>query len=396
MFHELPPTAGLPPRLRDLFALAGSTDLEKALAGFLGVPEAQLECSGSACLVIALEFLKTRSERRTVIVPGYTCPLVVIAARQAGCRVVACDLVPGGFDLDIHHLKALLGPDTLCVVATHYGGALTDVERVRDAAKAHSQEIAVIEDAAQAFGARFDERPAGLKGDIGFYSFAAGKGLTLWEGGCLVAQESDVRAGLRETSKRLVKPDWRREAWRAFQLFCYHFLYNPLGLALAYGVPRRFWLWQGSPEKAIGEDYADHIPLHPVGRFRRRIGVQALKRIAAHVAGARKRRLSLVELVGQPPSKVRPYQGPGESSGLFLFAMTRTPAELDVILSKAWPASFGVTKLFVHAIGDYASLAGLLEPSETPNARHLAATTLTITTSAFMTGPDRLAMIAML
>ena len=45
MFHELPPTAGLPPRLRDLFALAGSTDLEKALAGFLGVPEAQLEAA---------------------------------------------------------------------------------------------------------------------------------------------------------------------------------------------------------------------------------------------------------------------------------------------------------------------------------------------------------------
>src|SRR6266849_6492776 len=104
MFHELPPTAGLPPRFGDLLSFWGSDDLEGALAAYLGVPEVQLESSASACLVVALEYLKTRTSRRTVIVPGYTCPLVVIAAKQAGCRVIACDTVPGGFDLDLDHL----------------------------------------------------------------------------------------------------------------------------------------------------------------------------------------------------------------------------------------------------------------------------------------------------
>ena len=95
---------------------------------FLGIDEFQLESRASACLVIALEYLKTRTARRTVVIPAYTCPIVVVAAKQAGCRVIACDTIAGGFDLD--HLATLIDSDTLCIVVTHYGGALTDIARI--------------------------------------------------------------------------------------------------------------------------------------------------------------------------------------------------------------------------------------------------------------------------
>ena len=283
MFHELPPTAGLPPRLGDLLAVSGSDDFEGAIAAFLGVPGVQLESSASACIVIAIEYLKTRTSRRTIIVPGYTCPLVVIAAHQAGCRVVACDTVAGGFDLDLEHLGQLIGPDTLWVMPTHYGGALTDVARVRDFVRALSPEIFVIEDAAQAFGAHWEGEAVGTHGDIGVYSFGVGKGLTIYKGGCLAARDPDVRAGLQAASRRLVPPSSGLEARKTIELILYHLVYNPVGLVFAYGAPRRYWLARGRPERAIGDEHAPQIPLYRVGRFRRRIGVRSLPRLAAHL-----------------------------------------------------------------------------------------------------------------
>ena len=388
MFHELPPTAGLPPRFGDLLAVSGSDDFEGAIGAFLGVPEVQLESSASACLVIALEYLKTRTSRRTVVIPGYTCPLVVIAAHQAGCRVVACDTVAGGFDLDLDHLGRLIGPDTLCVVPTHYGGALTDVARIRSFVRTISPEISVIEDAAQAFGARWDGEAVGTHGDIGIYSFGVGKGLTIYKGGCLVASDPEVRARLRATSERLVHPSVAMEARRAIELVLYHLVYNPVGLPLAYGTPRRYWLTRGRPERAIGDEHEPHITLHRIGGFRRRIGVRSLSRLASHLKDARRRRRALAHLLESAGSRLRPYLGSGEPTGSFLFAMTETPADLDAILARAWPAEIGVTKLFMHAIGRYQALSGMIEPSPTPNAERLAATTLTITTSGFMTQAD--------
>jgi perosamine synthetase len=395
MFHELPPTAGLPPRFSDLLALSGSDDLEGALAGFIGVPEAQLESSASACLVIALEYLKSRTSRRTVIIPAYTCPLVVIAAKQAGCRVAACDTVTGAFDLDLDHLGRLIGDDTLCVIATHYGGALTDAARIRNFVRSISSDIFVIEDAAQAFGARWGNEAVGTQSDIGIYSLGVGKGLTIYKGGCLVARDPDVRAGLRTTGKRLVPTAFGIEARKAIELVFYHLLYNPNGLALAYGVPRRFWLARGRPERAIGDEHAPRIVLHRVGGFRRRVGVRSLQSLALHIEDARRRRQELAHLLENSRSRLKPYLGSGEATGLFLFAMADTVADLKAVLTKAWPAGIGITKLFMFAIGGYEALSSMLIPSLTPNADRLAATTLTITTSGFMTATDLSTIVSM-
>jgi dTDP-4-amino-4,6-dideoxygalactose transaminase len=87
-------------------------------------------------------------------------------------------------------------------------------------------------------------------------------------------------------------------------------------------------------------------------------------------------------------SRLKPYLGSGEPDGFFLFAMSETPADLDAVLAKAWTSPLGITKLFMHAIGRYEAMAPLMEPSPTPNAERLAATTLTITTSGFMTEAD--------
>jgi perosamine synthetase len=388
MFRELPPTAGLPPRMRDLFAPSGSDHLENALAKYLGAADFQLECRGSAALVIALTYLRTRSARRTIIIPAYTCPIVVVAARQAGCRVIACDTVAGGFDLDLSHLERLIDSDTLCVIVTHYGGALADASRVSEFVRRMSPEIYVIEDAAQAFGATVEGVAVGTRSDIGIFSFGAGKGLTLYQGGGLVAPDPEIRSGLRATSRRLVKPSRSAETQRVAELAFYHFLYNPIGLYGAYGAPLRYHLARGEPERAIGDEMPDRVALETVGTFRRRFGINALQRYSAHIDASRQRSGMLAHALQERASRVKPYRSRGEPTALFLFATTQTPADLDAILANCWRAGLGVTKLFMHAIGGYARIRDAIEPSDTPNAVQLAATTLTLTTSGYATAND--------
>ena len=75
---EAAPTAGLALSLRDFIFLPfiqnSKSSLEKRLASFIGVDEVQIECSGTAALVVALEALKTLSDRKQVVISAYTCP----------------------------------------------------------------------------------------------------------------------------------------------------------------------------------------------------------------------------------------------------------------------------------------------------------------------------------
>src|SRR5438876_5309395 len=203
-WREVPPTAGLPLSWRDF--LPAPRSFESALAELLSVPEVQVECSGTAALIIALTALRTLSSRRHVVVPAYSCPLVVLAIAHCGLQTVACDVQRNGFDFCHEQLEALCDDDTLAVLPTHLGGRVADVATATDIARGAG--AWVIEDAAQALGAT----SIGMHGDIVFYSLAAGKGLTLYEGGVLVARDEGLRRLLRETTERIAPS---RGMWEA-------------------------------------------------------------------------------------------------------------------------------------------------------------------------------------
>ncbi len=168
---ELPPTAGLPLRWSDL--RPGGATLAADITAQLGTPPLQLECSGTASLLIALKTLHRRQpHRHRVVVPAYTCPLVAIAVRQAGLQLQLCDLRHGHYDMDTSALRSVSDERTLAIIPTHLGGRVADVAAAVNVAR----EVGayVIEDAAQALGARRDGGSVGLLGDVGFFSLAAG------------------------------------------------------------------------------------------------------------------------------------------------------------------------------------------------------------------------------
>jgi perosamine synthetase len=394
MASEMPPTSGLPPRLADLLGGA-ALPFDKAVAAFVGAPSALITCSGTAAMVVAFTALSRRSRRRTVIIPGYTCPLVVLAAAQAGLSVVACDLLPDSFELDLDRLAGLLGDDTLCVVPTHFGGALTDVARVAAMVEQAAPHVTIIEDAAQAFGARWHGQSVGLAGDIGIFSFSAGKGLTLFEGGATVCRDPELMIELRGAAEQLLPFSPMHELRCASALFGYHLAYNPIGLRLVYGRPRLRWLARGDEIQACGDDFPEEIPLHQVGAWRQAVGAQALRRLPMHLAQTRRIFARIEAGLADIPDLALHDPAPGvEPSATFRFVTFAEAAQCRAALDQLWPSPLGVTKLFARAIGDYPNIARFLTLSPTPNARDLAARTLTLTTSPYLRDSDRAAVLA--
>lgn len=281
-----------------------------------------MECSGTSALVVALETLKRLTTRRTVLAAAYTCPLVALAIARSGLRLRVCDTVPRRFDLDPQDLARLCDADTLCIVPTHLGGHASNMGPVLEVAR--SAGAFVLEDAAQALGASWQGQPAGGVGDIGFYSLARGKGLTLYEGGLLTARAAAMRAALAGVSRDLIPARPALEALRCLQLAGYRLAYHPVGLRLTYGAELRYWLSRGELERAIGDWFPPEIPLHRVGWWRRRVGGAAFSRLPQAVRDNAERGRRHAATLGSGPGISVIGEHPGDA-GTWPFLMVLLP-----------------------------------------------------------------------
>ena len=382
MRRELPPTAGLPLRPSDL--LPRRARFAAHLAGWLGVPELQLECSGTAAMVVALHAMhRLRPQRDEVVVPAWTCPLVALAIHRAGLKLKLCDLAPGGIDMDAAQLAALCGPRTLAIVPTHLAGRIVDVP----AAMAIAGDVGayVLEDAAQALGARRGCASVGLLGDAGFFSLAVGKGLTLYEGGVLISRDAELREAFMASRREVIRPSLRWSAQRAVELLGYAVAYRPSLLYAVYGKPLRDALAEGDPVAAVGDDFGPDIPLHPLGRWRQGVGTAALERLPGFLELTRRQALSRLEPLRALPGVTVFADAPGtQGAWPFLLLTLPTAAARDAALDTLWTAGLGVSRLFIHALPDYGYLREIVPATALPNARDFAARSLTITNSPWL------------
>ncbi|UPG93569.1 DegT/DnrJ/EryC1/StrS family aminotransferase [Luteibacter aegosomatissinici] len=378
--REAPPTAGLPLGITDLGGEVRAP-LTALAAQWLGVEEAQLECSGTAALTVALTALSGHARsRRDVVIPAFTCPLVPLAIRRAGLEPRLVDLRAGHFDMDPVRLAEACNERTLAIVPTHLGGRVADVATAKAVAAATG--AYVVEDAAQAFGAFLDGRAAGTHGDVGFFSLAAGKGLSIFEGGLLVARDDAVRDSIRRTSRRIAgwHPGW--ELRRTLELAGYAAFYRPRGLGMAYGGPLRRALRRGDLLGAAGEHFGMDFPLHRVGRWRRAVGARAFHRLPLFIETTTTQARARVPALASIPG-VHVYS---DDSGTWPYLMLLLPDEStrDAVLQRLWASRHGVARMFVHALPDYPYLAPMAGGDDVPNAREFAARTLTVTNSPWL------------
>ncbi len=385
----VPPTAGLPLRLADL-APWGDDDFEGALARHLQVDAVQLECSGTAALCVALTALKTLTpSRSTVVVPAYTCPLVALAVAHCGLSLRVCEVAPGSFDFDPTQLARLCDADTLAVVPTHIGGRVGNV----DAAIACAQAAGAftIEDAAQALGARRGGASIATACDIGFFSLAVGKGLTLFEGGVLLARTAALREACRAASEQLIPRGFNGwEARRCAELAGYAVAYRPSLLGWFYRRPLRQALARRDWEAAAGDDLGLSIPLHRVSAWRRRVGVRALARLAGFLDGGRARAQRRLERLARIDGLTVLRDAAFDAQGVWPVLLVLLPdhGQRDALLERLWGSGAGLGVPFVRVLTDYRRYAHCLPaPSATgdlAHARDLAGRLLSVSNSPWL------------
>ena len=174
--------------------------LEQALATLADARHAIACASGTDALLLPLRALDLRAGDE-VIVPSFTFFATAGAVANAGGTPVFADIDPATYCLDPSAVDAAITPRTRAIIAVHLYGQMADMERLL--AIAAGRGLAVIEDGAQAIGARrrIDGvwRQMGGLGTAGTLSFFPSKNLGAWgDGGMMLTQDDALAARLRK------------------------------------------------------------------------------------------------------------------------------------------------------------------------------------------------------
>jgi dTDP-4-amino-4,6-dideoxygalactose transaminase len=163
--------------------------LEHELAAMLEVTHAIGVSSGTDALLAALMAVGI-GPGADVVTSAYSFFATAGCIVRLGARPVFVDIDPETFNLDARMVEAACTPATKAIMPVHLFGLVADMEPILDVSKRRG--IPVIEDAAQAIGARRDGRTAGSFGTIGCFSFFPSKNLGAFGDGGLVTTDHAV------------------------------------------------------------------------------------------------------------------------------------------------------------------------------------------------------------
>jgi len=138
---------------------------------------------GSGALAIALRLAGVEAGDEVALSP-LTCTATAMPVAGVGARPLWLDVDPRTGMPGADHLLAAIGPRTKAVIAYHWAGDLPDLAALAETCR--SRGIALIQDASEAWGARFGGRPLGGFGDMTILSFYATRALSTGDGGALL------------------------------------------------------------------------------------------------------------------------------------------------------------------------------------------------------------------
>jgi dTDP-4-amino-4,6-dideoxygalactose transaminase len=172
---------------------------EDRMTALCGVRHAVACASGTDALLLSLRTLDLRPGDEVITSP-FTFFATAGAIHNAGGRPVFVDIEAGTFNLSPDAVRAAVTPRTRALLPVHLFGQMAAMETMLETAAAHG--LAVIEDAAQAIGARRRIggvwRRAGELGTTGAFSFFPSKNLGAWgDGGMIVTQDAALAERLR-------------------------------------------------------------------------------------------------------------------------------------------------------------------------------------------------------
>ncbi len=179
-------------------------ELERIVAGICETKHAIACASGSDALLLALLALDIQPGDE-VIVPSFTFFATASAVARLGAEPVFAEIDPETYNIDPSSIEANVTSRTRAIIPVHLFGQCAVMDEIN--AIAERQQIAVIEDAAQAIGAVYRGKPAGAWGQSGCLSFYPTKNLGgMGDGGMLVCNDDALAEKFRLLASHGMQP----------------------------------------------------------------------------------------------------------------------------------------------------------------------------------------------
>ncbi len=168
---------------------------ERAFGEYVGARECVGVSNGTAAIQLALQACGVGAGDE-VVVPANTFFATAEAVSTAGATPVFVDCDPVTSNLDPGKIEGVVTGRTRAVIPVHLYGQPADLDPIFEIAERH--DLVVVEDAAQAHGARYKGNRVGARGRAGCFSFYPGKNLGAYgEGGAVVTNDPEVARRLR-------------------------------------------------------------------------------------------------------------------------------------------------------------------------------------------------------
>jgi len=379
----------------------GRQELDRFKTGlkdYFGVQHCFLVSSGRAALTLILRSLKDlKPDADQVLIPAYTCYSVPSAIVRAGLKVQPCEMDPNKLDFDYTQLSRLLLPPAklhepakpnkpkqtpnpfLAIVPAHLYGIPADMDRLRSLL--NDTDIAIVEDAAQAMGARKNGKLLGTLGDASFFSLGRGKALSTVEGGIILTNREDIA---RRISSFLNKTP----VYIPFELF--KLIIEAVVLNL-FTHPTLFWLPKSLSILKLGETVYD-----PSFKIRRMHPFQA------GMAQNWQRRLKKFQIIRKECAKFWSKLTEGlntnelscikhlvESDVIRFPISIKNPSLRKWILDLSNQKGLGIMPGYPDSIDAVPALGGFFPDKDFPVAKQYARQIITLPVHPYVTKSDR-------
>lgn len=170
--------------------------LEQEFAAYCGVRHSVAVGNGLDALHLLLRAFEI-GPGSEVIVPSHTFIATWLAVSQAGATPVAVEPDPVSYAIDVSRIEAAITPRTRAIMPVHLYGHPADMDPIMEIARRHS--LVVIEDAAQAHGARYKDRVCGGLGHAAGFSFYPGKNLGAFgDAGAITTNDDAIAERVRK------------------------------------------------------------------------------------------------------------------------------------------------------------------------------------------------------
>ena len=179
---------------------------EEEFARFCGTKFAVSTSNGTTALHLALRILDI-GEGDEVIVPSLTFASSAFAVSYTGAVPVFAEVDQATWNIDPTLIEGRISSRTKAIMLVHLYGHPVDIDPFLEIA--HERNLKVIEDAAEAHGARYKGRRVGGLADVGCFSFYGNKIITTGEGGMLTLNSEALAEKARFFRDVAMSPDKR-------------------------------------------------------------------------------------------------------------------------------------------------------------------------------------------